>query len=885
MNLSHRLRLTVIVLVLLFCISINPTAAREIQAIVDPAGLATPEAPVSSAKPEFNLPRLEPVLSADGNTLTNSLPAVIMMVDPNPAMQNIRNPAPAEIQALLDNPAGAAPFFQIDYKNAGTKDRWGANCQTFPTQAKTAVDAAATIWASTIQITVPIKISLCWANLASGVLGYSGGASQTMNFSGATFFNTWYESALANTLHRNRVGNEPYDDYITISSNFSWYFSTDGNTPRGQFDLVSVVAHEIAHGLNFAGSANYNSGKGYVGLSSYPTIYDKFIEDTSGRDIMTYAQGSYSLGKILRSGSLWFDGPQAKAFNSNNRVKIYAPGNWSGGSSYSHLDQATFKSTSNSLMTYSIGSGSSQHNPGLVTTGMLKDMGWVLQRDKNTASISPNGIVYSAKPNYSFTRITGITGYQILVTKGATQVDDIRIIPSSCGSTILCVIPSPRVLADGDYTWKVRAHSGSLGHIFSQTMSFTVVTVTSPLAPVGRIVDSTPTFQWRRIPTATKYQYQLMRGTTQVYEHTILPSECGGVTICQHTPTTLLSADSYYWNVRVMIDGVWKAYSPNLNFLLGNPSATPTRTPTKTATPTNTATTTITLTATSTPTETPTSTSTLTPTTTPTSTATATVTLTPTETITSTPTVTPTSTSTPIPGEMLLVPSGDFFMGCNPDNNAGFNCVADEIPQITVSLSTYEIDKYEITNGLYAQCVAANICREPNYFSSTTHPSYYDNPIYANYPVVWVEWEQANTYCGWVGSRLPTEAEWEKAARGATGQVYPWGNSPSSATLANSDGNNPDTTMVGSYPDGASPYGVMDTAGNVEEWVNDWYNNSYYYVSSLRNPQGPDSGENRGVRGGAFYDNDLVLRSAYRNLYPPSFSSENLGFRCARTPQ
>ncbi len=230
---------------------------------------------------------------------------------------------------------------------------------------------------------------------------------------------------------------------------------------------------------------------------------------------------------------------------------------------------------------------------------------------------------------------------------------------------------------------------------------------------------------------------------------------------------------------------------------------------------------------------------------------------------------------------MSLIPAGEFNMGSDTSDQP------DEKPVHVVNLDAYYIDQYEVTNAAYKLCVDAGVCQPPVDTSSVTRASYYGNSQFDNYPVIYVDWNMSKNYCEWRGARLPTEAEWEKAARGTDERTYPWGENID-CTYANYFGSEKgacvgDTTPVGSYASGQSPYGVYDMAGNVWEWTADLYSDTYYKNSPSENPLGPDSGDIRVLRGGSWYNYDFVARSASRVRSDPSGTSGVIGFRCARS--
>ena len=166
----------------------------------------------------------------------------------------------------------------------------------------------------------------------------------------------------------------------------------------------------------------------------------------------------------------------------------------------------------------------------------------------------------------------------------------------------------------------------------------------------------------------------------------------------------------------------------------------------------------------------------------------------------------------------VFIPTGTFRMG-----GMDVRAAADEMPNHDVQLNAFWVDQLEVTNAMYLLCVSSGTCEPPQSFKSQRRADYFNNPEFNDYPVVYVTWGQAKIYCEWAGRRLPTEAEWERAGRGDDFRTFPWGEDEADGSLANFNFIVNDTSRVGSYPAGASPFGVLDMAGNVAEWVNDFY--------------------------------------------------------------
>ena len=237
--------------------------------------------------------------------------------------------------------------------------------------------------------------------------------------------------------------------------------------------------------------------------------------------------------------------------------------------------------------------------------------------------------------------------------------------------------------------------------------------------------------------------------------------------------------------------------------------------------------------------------------------------------------------------EMIRIPAGEFLMG-SPDGVGN----ADEHPQITVYLDEFLIGKYEVTNDQFVEFlndVGANDDGLGHRFVNLDIAAIrLKSGVYkslnrkGDHPVVGVSWYGAKRYAEWEGARLPTEAEWEKAARGSDGRTWPWGNTWDAKKCNTSEAGPHTTTPVGSYPEGVSPYGVYDMTGNVYEWTSDWYQSDYYKTSPRRNPKGPETGVFRVLRGGSWAELKVLSRPAVRFGQQPEGADSDFGFRVAK---
>jgi formylglycine-generating enzyme required for sulfatase activity len=231
---------------------------------------------------------------------------------------------------------------------------------------------------------------------------------------------------------------------------------------------------------------------------------------------------------------------------------------------------------------------------------------------------------------------------------------------------------------------------------------------------------------------------------------------------------------------------------------------------------------------------------------------------------------------------MRLVPAGEFILGSDTDSD-------NRNQAHRVYLDAFYMDTYEVTNARYAECVTAEMCDPPYETKTDFRPSYYGNPQFDDFPVVYIDWYMARTYCEtWRGARLPTEAEWEKAARGTDGRTYPWGEGIS-CEQSNYDGDPSydafcvgDTSEVGRYERGKSPYGLYDLAGNVFEWVSSIH--ASYPYDGTDGREDLARGGDRVIRGGGWSQDAHDQTVFYRSWMAPHFSESETGFRCAKSP-
>ena len=315
-------------------------------------------------------------------------------------------------------------FFEAPFANKIQSTTINVVYNGYSTAAQTAFQYAVDILETEITSPVTIDIAANWVVLGSGILGSAGANYFLGNFPNAPLANTFYPAALSNKLAGYDLYPADHDINANFSSAFSnWYFGTDGNTPAGQYDFVSVVLHEIIHGLGFAGSMSVsgNAGSWGIGNPKYPIVYDTYAVNGNNQQLLNtslFPNPSVALGNQLKSDNLFFSGSGSIIGNGGTKPKLYAPATWEGGSSYSHWNEITYPAGNiNSLMTPSIGSAEAIHNPGFITRGLLQDIGWTVDQSLPVELSSFSASVIGSSVKLNWVTATEVNNYGFEIQK------------------------------------------------------------------------------------------------------------------------------------------------------------------------------------------------------------------------------------------------------------------------------------------------------------------------------------------------------------------------------------------------------------------------------------------------------------------------------------
>ncbi len=473
-----------------------------------------------------------------GDSIDLSAYRVPLIADPNTIDHTVPLP-----QAFLEREGRTATAdIQINYLSAGS-DMWGETCQTYPAEARTALEFAASVWESLLVSVVPIKIDTCWAPLPAGVLGASGPTSARRNFTGAPQANVYYVNALANALYGSDLDPAIADIEIMYSSNFAsqFYYGTGDTTPGDKYSFVSIALHEIAHGLGFIGGYWMDGGATQISFSPYPYAYDVFTEDNSGTALRSLSNPT--LTSTLQSGQVYFDGANANLANGGTRVKLYAPGTWSEGSSYAHLDES-FNYTNNSLMTYAIGKGETQLSPGPVTMGLFKDIGWRSAPNPPTSLTASS--VSSTQINLSWTDNsadeTGFEVYRSLDNCNWSKIVTTSASASSLSDTLL----TPNTT----YYYKLRAINSVGGSEYTNVAN--AITPGIPAAPTNLSATTISTTQINLAWTdasSNETSFEIYKSTDGTNFSKITTTAANTTT---YNVTSLTSGVLYYFKVKAV---------------------------------------------------------------------------------------------------------------------------------------------------------------------------------------------------------------------------------------------------------------------------------------------------------------------------------------------
>ncbi|WP_306641399.1 T9SS type A sorting domain-containing protein [Sanyastnella coralliicola] len=319
------------------------------------------------------------------------------------------------------------------------------NYNGFTPEAQAAFQYAVDIWSSLLTSSVPIIIDATWEDIDGNTLGFAGASGYFQNFANAPEANTFYPSALADKLAGfNLQGGA--DIEASFDSGTNWYFGTDGNPGFGQFDFVSVVLHELGHGLGVVGSAGVDGTTGFFFFSN-PSIYDTYVENGSNSSILNFPDNSFSLYQQLTSDNLFWNGPAAVGNNGGTDPQLYAPSSWAQGSSYSHVDEDSYPAgNANSLMTPFIAPGEAIHDPGPIIMGLMEDIGWTVEEP---APCVDSGYTFSLTPDCYGSEITWevLNSNGVAVASGGPYAD---LLPES-----ITTIDTDLCLTSGCYTFNI----------------------------------------------------------------------------------------------------------------------------------------------------------------------------------------------------------------------------------------------------------------------------------------------------------------------------------------------------------------------------------------------------------------------------------------------
>ena len=301
----------------------------------------------------------------------------------------------------------------------------------FSTQAQAAYQYAADIWANTVVSAVPIKVTAHFSLLPSGTLGITF-PNGIKNFAGAPVANRWYATSLANSITGTEINPGEADIEMYLNSTVNWYYGTSGTVPAGQYDMATIVLHEMCHGLGFLSLAKDSSGLGSFGmlraadfynlvtafswpnLDTLPSVFDKFLVTNAGAKLDSFPNPSTTLSPMLKNNNVYFNGPYAMAANGGIKPRIYAPATFALGSSITHLNEATYPAGNpNELMTPNGTSAYSLHTPGPICIGVLKDIGWTINPNMGVNEMQQNNFDFAVYPNPANSQLFILTSIAI----------------------------------------------------------------------------------------------------------------------------------------------------------------------------------------------------------------------------------------------------------------------------------------------------------------------------------------------------------------------------------------------------------------------------------------------------------------------------------------